>query len=99
MFCELLMLERSRWYDIERLLSPKDVKEHLNIGKDYVYNLIKTDGFPSIKIGKRYFIPEDAFNKWIENYTFAEYFIEDTKKKSGSRSGSKKRRMREIAFK
>ena len=33
------------------------------------YNLVKTEGFPRIKLGRRIVIPKDAFFNWLHNQT------------------------------
>lgn len=30
------------------------------------YELVKQDGFPAIRIGKRIVVPKEAFHKWLE---------------------------------
>lgn len=48
------------------LLTAKDIQNRLSMSSKTAYKLICTKGFPSIKIGKRYYVPEEDFNKWIE---------------------------------
>lgn len=50
-----------------------DIKQMLDIGTTKVYNLLASDGFPSIKIGHKYVVPKDAFDKWVKTYTYHEY--------------------------
>ena len=47
-----------------KLLTPKDVQSVLNIGKNTTYKLFSLKGFPKIKIGKNYYIDQEAFLKW-----------------------------------
>ncbi len=54
---------------MEKILRPKDIQKHLGISKTRTYELIKMRGFPKIQIGHRYYIPENAYKKWIENNT------------------------------
>jgi hypothetical protein len=44
---------------LPKMLTVKDIQEHLHIGHNKVYALIRLKGFPKIKIGGTYFIPED----------------------------------------
>ena len=48
------------------MLSVKDVAKYLHIGINQAYELVKSKNFPSFKIGQKYFIPEDAFQQWIQ---------------------------------
>lgn len=45
-------------------LLPKEVAEIMGIGIGAVYNLMRSKGFPSICLGKRYTIPKTAFFNW-----------------------------------
>lgn len=47
------------------LLTIKNISEELHIGKNKAYNLLKVEGFPYIKIGNQYLIPQEEFDKWI----------------------------------
>ena len=50
-------------------MTVKDVRKRLNIGKDTAYALMRSESFPSFKIGGRYFILEPNFDKWLEDAT------------------------------
>ena len=42
------------------VLTVSDLQEILSIGRNGVYDLLRTGAIPSIKIGKKYRIPKDA---------------------------------------
>ena len=54
------------------LMSMKDFVEKFNesltgsIGINKLYALVREDGFPSVKIGSRYYILADEVNDWLE---------------------------------
>lgn len=52
-----------------KILTVKDIQEHLKLSRTMVYRLINQDSFPKIKIGNTYRIPEDKYLKWIEQHT------------------------------
>lgn len=52
--------------DLPLLLKVKDVQQILNIARDSTYLLIKTPGFPLVKIGKSLRIPRDLFFQWLD---------------------------------
>lgn len=52
--------------DKKKILTVQDVADHLNISLKKAYKLVQYKGFPKITIGHRYFIPEDAYLKWID---------------------------------
>ena len=48
------------------ILTPNDVKNHLRIGKNTVYDLfVNDDSFPSFKIGRKHFILEGQYYEWL----------------------------------
>lgn len=54
-----LEVQESKVYTI------KDIQNYLGIGKNNAYKLLKLQGFPVIKIGKKYIIPKDLFEEWV----------------------------------
>ena len=50
-------------------LSVKQLAKHLNIGLNSAYDLVKTDDFPALKIGKRIIVPIAQLEKWVERQT------------------------------
>ena len=57
------------------LLDVKKLQETLNIGRDLAYGLMHAPGFPSIKIGGRYFVSRDALERWLQRYEGKEFAI------------------------
>ena len=53
--------------ELPEMISVKEIKEHLGISQERVYQLIKTKGFPKIIIGHRYYIPKEQYIKWIND--------------------------------
>ncbi len=59
--------ENYKSYDeLPLMLDAKIVKDIMGISIGLVYELMKSDGFPSIRIGNRYIVPKEKFIKWIE---------------------------------
>ena len=50
---------------MDKMLTPKDVGQKLGISRNTTYKLIALEGFPKIKIGHKYFIPETKFENFI----------------------------------
>jgi excisionase family DNA binding protein len=46
-------------------LTVEDMAQILEIGKSKAYELVKTPGFPFLKIGRQIRIPTKAFYTWI----------------------------------
>lgn len=57
------------------LLNVKELQSRLRIGRDKSYALMRSKGFPSIKIGSRYYVEEDALLAWLTKYRYREYII------------------------
>lgn len=48
------------------VLTVEDIAKFLSIGKTKAYELVKTPGFPKIKIGRQIRVPSEAFHLWIK---------------------------------
>lgn len=50
---------------MDEFYTVKNLIEILPIGRNQVYKLINTKGFPSINIGRKIVIPKKQFEEWI----------------------------------
>lgn len=57
------------------LLNVKDLQELLKIGRDTAYALMHAQGFPSIKIGGRYYVAREALDKWLDQYAYKTFTL------------------------
>lgn len=46
-------------------MSVQELSAQMGISLPKAYELVKSEGFPSIRIGTRIFIPVDAFREWL----------------------------------
>ena len=46
-------------------MSVQELSSQMGISPPKAYELVKTPGFPSIRIGTRILIPIDAFREWL----------------------------------
>jgi excisionase family DNA binding protein len=46
-------------------LSVQELAAQMGISLPKAYALVKTKGFPTIKIGARILVPTEAFKKWL----------------------------------
>ncbi len=51
------------------MLTAPEVGEVLGISRAAAYELVRSHGFPKLKIGSRILIPKDKFLTWIEERT------------------------------
>ena len=57
------------------VMSAKDLASRLHIGRDKAYALIKSKGFPSIKLGGRYIVTSKALNEWLDQYEYKSFTV------------------------
>ncbi len=50
----------------------KTLQEVIPIGKNNLYNLVHSEGFPKITVGKRIIIPKKALEEWLQTTAFLE---------------------------
>ena len=60
------------YMDLPLMLSVPEVGEVLGISRAGAYELVRSKGFPKVKIGNRIVIPKDKFIQWIEEQTEVE---------------------------
>ena len=72
---DLALLEMYKEGVIIKILTVKEIKQILGCGINRAYDIVQQDDFPKIKIGKRYYIPQDEFEKWLKGYLRKEYKI------------------------
>ena len=44
----------------------KALQEVMPIGKNNLYNMVHSEGFPKIIVGRRILVPKKAFEEWLE---------------------------------
>jgi len=49
------------------LLTPDEVAEYLSVSKTYVYQLLRSKGFPAIRIGKHWRVEPLLLRDWVES--------------------------------
>jgi len=62
--------ESKKMEHIQNLMSVQEFAEQMtknvSIGKNKIYALVKEPGFPSFKMGSRYYVLVDKVNEWLE---------------------------------
>lgn len=58
--------------DLPLMLSAPEVAAVLGISRAGAYDLVRSAGFPRMKIGNRILVPKDKFLKWIDEQTEVE---------------------------
>ena len=55
--------------DLPPTLTAQEVGEALGISRAAAYELVRSKGFPRMKIGTRILVPKDKFIQWINEQT------------------------------
>ena len=64
---------RFKSYDeLSLTLSVPEMAAALGISRAGAYELVRTDGFPALKIGSRIVIPKDRLQEWVNQNTGTE---------------------------
>ena len=50
-----------------KVYKAQDLVSILKIGRDTAYALMRSDDFPSYKLNERYYITDEALNKWLSS--------------------------------
>lgn len=56
------------WEQLPLLLTVKDIQASrlFPLGRNGLYNLLHSRGFPAIRLGRRFVVPRDALRAWLE---------------------------------
>lgn len=55
--------------ELPLMLSVPEVAAVLGISQAGAYELVRTEGFPSLKVGSRIVVPKEKFIEWIDENT------------------------------
>jgi excisionase family DNA binding protein len=61
--------------EMSMLLSTRDLQNSLKIGRDTAYALMHCSGFPSMKIGGRYYVSRQELDKWLERTAYKTFIL------------------------
>ncbi len=59
-------------FDKSDFLTVQELQDMLRISKNKSYELISRDDFPKIKIGKKYLIPKNEYQKFLKRSLYKE---------------------------
>ena len=51
------------------MLRVDDLRIRLGIGRNRAYQLLRSEGFPSIQIGRSYMVSEKNLQSWLDQHT------------------------------
>lgn len=47
------------------LLKTEDLKKRLGVSREVAYRLMRSESFPSMRLGTRYYVDEDKLEEWL----------------------------------
>lgn len=53
-----------------KMLDVKELQKTLKIGRNTAYTLMQASSFPSIQIGKKWLVSEEALKEWIRDHEY-----------------------------
>ena len=53
-----------------KMLRAKDIEKIIGCSKNMAYEIMKNKTFPSIQIGKNYYVTEENFYRWLNSNTY-----------------------------
>lgn len=56
-------------YNLSNLMTAKDLKEYLRIGKNKAYDLMRHNEVPTVMIGGKTYVVVDKLQRYIESHT------------------------------
>ena len=62
-------MEKDMNVTVPKVMNAKQVAEYLGISKQGAYNLMNTESFPTLRVGKRLLVSTDRFLEWIESHS------------------------------
>ena len=60
------MLNKAELKNLPQLLTPQELAEAMGISLPFCYKLIRSKGFPSFRVGKKWLISTDKLMEWID---------------------------------
>jgi len=66
LFWEVFSVVQRDPNNVPVVLRVEDVGRILGINRAAAYELVKSEGFPSIRIGRRILVPLDSLNEWLK---------------------------------
>lgn len=62
-------MEKDMNVTVPKVMNAKQVAEYLGISKQGAYNLMNTESFPTLRVGKRLLVSTDRFLEWIKMHS------------------------------
>ena len=61
----------------KKLMTTKELAEYLGIGINAAYTLLRSKGFPGIRLGKKKYVTREAVDEWLDAYKGKTFVMEE----------------------
>ena len=62
-------MEKEMKVSVPAVMNAMQVAKYLGISKQGAYNLMNSESFPTLRVGKRLLVSSDRFLEWIEKHS------------------------------
>ena len=59
----------------KKLLTVEDIQSIFKIGKTTAYQLMRSNGFPALRVNHRLYVSQEALDDWIRTYSGRQFLI------------------------
>ncbi len=73
------MLDQKETQKLPPLLTPQALAEVLDVPVSFCYTLVRSKGFPSFRVGKKWLISTDKLMTWIDAQTSTDEYKDEKK--------------------
>lgn len=49
--------------------TPDEVQKIFKLGRTQTYNLMNSEGFPTLRVNRKMYVEDEALRVWMKNYT------------------------------
>ncbi len=57
------------------LLKTEDLRKRLGVSREVAYRLMRSEAFPSMRLGTRYYVDEERLEEWLKKAAHKEIAI------------------------
>ncbi|WP_102048665.1 helix-turn-helix domain-containing protein [Pygmaiobacter massiliensis] len=69
----MLLTQKSE--DDKKFYTSKDIQSIMGCGRTKLYELLTNETFPTIKIGRQFYVPKAQFDKWVERNLYGSVIL------------------------
>ena len=71
------MDDQTKEINFKKMLTPDDVKDRLFVGKNKVYEILRSGKLESVRIGRQYRVSESALQSYIKAENHKDHLLDE----------------------